>query len=338
MSRGQPLVLLLQVLHELQGCHRLGAGVSLEELAEACEVSTRTVRRKLEALGEAGIPVEKAKCDDGRTRYRVDHRLLPSTHVTFDPEEAAALYVAEGMMASMEGLPLVKEAREALEKASKGVPAALRRELTRHVEALRGSLQGQHEYAPYRVRFRDLVDAICERWPTEIDYRSPGRAEPRPYRVEPYLLHCHAGTVYLVARWEGRDGLSTYALDRIAAARPDTEATFARDPAFDPQRFVGESFGGYHEGELVDVSVRFEPAVAPVILERTWHGSQRTEQTPDGAVVVRLRTAGPTGVLHWAKAFLPHSRILAPAWLADRQRGEALAWAESLAAPVEPAP
>lgn len=319
------------VLRELQGCHRVGAGATLEELAESCGVSTRTVRRKLEALEEAGIPVEAVSCGDGRKRYRVDHTLLPATHVTFDPEEAAALYVAEGMMASMEGLPLVKEAREALAKATAGVPSGLRQDLTRHVEALRGSLQGQHEYGPYRARFLDLVDAIGERWPTDIDYRSPGRAEPRTYRVEPYLLHCQAGTVYLVARWEGRQSPTTYALDRIVAVRPDVEGSFVRDASFDPERFVAESFGGYHEGELVDVAVRFEAPVASLVLERTWSASQTVEETDDGGVVLRLRTAGPTGVLHWAKAFLPHSRILAPAWLAARQAEEARAWAERLA-------
>lgn len=330
MSRGEPLILLLKVLRHLQACHSAQLGATLEELAESCEVSTRTVRRKLKAIEEAGIPIAESTDDDRRKRYAIDHKLVPSTHVSFEPFEAAALFVADGMMAAMEGLPLAHEARGALEKATSGVPAAFRQELEQLLEAIHGSLQGRHEYAPFGMRFINLVDAISERWPVELDYRSRKREEARAHLVQPYLLHCQAGTVYLVARRPGYKKHLTFALDRIDAVRVHDDEQFDRDPLFHPETFVNESFGGYHEGAVVEVRVRFEASVAKVIRERKWHASQEIEDLSDGAIVAKFQTAGPTGVLHWSHSYLPHARVLEPIWLAERQLEAAREWVTSL--------
>jgi len=230
------------------------------------------------------------------------------------------------MMEAMEGLPLAKEARAALEKASSGVPAAFRQELEQLLGALHGSIQGRHAYAPFGTRFINLIDAVAERWPVEIDYRSLSRQQARTHQILPYMLHCQAGTVYLVARKPDSDKTLTFALDRIEAVRVHDDDQFERDPSFDPARFVAESFGGYHEGEVVEVRVRFEAAVAQVIVEREWHSSQQITELPDGAIEVSFRTAGPTGVMHWTHAYLPHAQVIAPDWLALRQVEAAREW------------
>ena len=123
MPRGEPLILLLKVLRFLQDAHAASLGPTIEEIAEACEVSTRTVRRKLQVLEQAGVAIEESFDDDRRKRYSLDHKLMPVAHVTFEPFEAAALFVADGMMAAMEGLPLAKEARGALERRPRACPS-----------------------------------------------------------------------------------------------------------------------------------------------------------------------------------------------------------------------
>lgn len=334
MPRSEPLILVLKVLRHLQDAHSASLGATLEEIAEACEVSTRTIRRKLKALEEAGIALEESIDDDRRKRYSVDHKTMPAAHVSFEPFEAAALFVADGMMAAMEGLPLAKEARAALDKATEGVPISFRHELKELVEALHGSLLSSHEYAPFGKRFVELIDAVAERWPVEIDYRSLTTPHTtKTHLIYPYLIHCQTGTVYVVARKDDQDRFLTFALDRIEAVRVRDEEQFVRDASFDAEAFVAESFNGYHEGEVVTVRVRFEAQIARVIRERSWHASQQLTELPDGALEVTFRTAGPTGVLHWSNSFVPHSRVLEPEHLAERQREAARAWVALLDAP-----
>jgi predicted DNA-binding transcriptional regulator YafY len=328
MARGEPLLLVLHVLRDLMDSWP--GGITLDDLAKDCEVSTRTVRRKLDVIDSAGLAFTKETDDDGQVRYRMDPKVLAAAHVTFEPYEAAALFVAGGMMKALAGLPLAKDAEDALEKVSDAVPLAFRTELRQSLAALHGSLHGTHDYGCFGKRFTDLVDAIGDRKAVEIDYQAAGRDEPRTHRVEPYLVHCHAGSVYLVARIVGRDNLSNFALDRIAEARVQEDETFARSADLDPVAFVDESFAGWHEGDVVEVRVRFEGPAASVVRERVWHPSQHLEELPDGSVELWLETAGPTGVLHWTQSFLPNAHVLEPAWLAERQCETLRAWLRRL--------
>ena len=106
MTRSEPLILLLKILRQLQACHSASMGATLEELAEACDVSTRTIRRKLKALMEAEIPIEESTDEERKKRYKVDHKLMPSSYVSFEPFEAAALFVADGMKVDFGRFPV----------------------------------------------------------------------------------------------------------------------------------------------------------------------------------------------------------------------------------------
>src|SRR5262245_15581548 len=48
-------------------------GVTIDELAALCDVTTRTIRRDLQALEEAGFPLfDDRSGDDGKTRWKVN--------------------------------------------------------------------------------------------------------------------------------------------------------------------------------------------------------------------------------------------------------------------------
>jgi DNA-binding transcriptional ArsR family regulator len=66
-ARGRALVRVLSALRQLQQTRR---GVTLEELAADGGVTTRTVRRDLEVLQEAGIPLLDVVDDEAMVRER----------------------------------------------------------------------------------------------------------------------------------------------------------------------------------------------------------------------------------------------------------------------------
>lgn len=75
MPRNLTLVRVLGELRQLQASRR---GATLRELAAEAGVTDRTVRRDLEALQAAGVPLVDDTDDAGRRRWRV-----------FDRKEAA---------------------------------------------------------------------------------------------------------------------------------------------------------------------------------------------------------------------------------------------------------
>src|SRR5262249_32742669 len=59
------------ILREIENAR--AAGVTIDELATLCDVTTRTIRRDLQALEEAGFPLyDDRSHDDGKTRWRVN--------------------------------------------------------------------------------------------------------------------------------------------------------------------------------------------------------------------------------------------------------------------------
>lgn len=63
---------LIRVLTELRALEASRVGLSLEELARQTAVSDRTVRRDLEALQAAGVPLIDVAADLGlKRRWRV---------------------------------------------------------------------------------------------------------------------------------------------------------------------------------------------------------------------------------------------------------------------------
>ena len=63
------------ILREIEGAR--GAGVTIDGLAAQCDVTTRTIRRDLQALEEAGFPIyDDRSRDDGRTRWTINGTVL----------------------------------------------------------------------------------------------------------------------------------------------------------------------------------------------------------------------------------------------------------------------
>ena len=76
-------------LLNLIGMLQAGRGYNAEALAQACEVSRRTIFRDLDALRQSGVSLEY---DEDQQRYYIPEAFfLPPTN--FTPEEALALIV-----------------------------------------------------------------------------------------------------------------------------------------------------------------------------------------------------------------------------------------------------
>ena len=76
-------------LLKLIGLLQAGKGYNVEALAEACNVTRRTIFRDLETLRQSGVPLS---FDEQQQRYHVcGTYYLPPTN--FTPEEALSLIV-----------------------------------------------------------------------------------------------------------------------------------------------------------------------------------------------------------------------------------------------------
>ena len=129
-----------------------------------------------------------------------------------------------------------------------------------------------------RLYLSQVISALRGRHPLRFTYRPYTRVNPtRDVVVEPYFLKIFRQRWY-VTGLNVRDGLvKTYALDRMEDVRVDAE-TFERDPSFDPESFVKDSFGIiFTQAEPRDVVIRTSPRQAKYLRALPLHPSQHEE-------------------------------------------------------------
>jgi predicted DNA-binding transcriptional regulator YafY len=194
-------------------------GRTAQRLADWLEVSTRTVKRDVAALQQAGLPVRATAGPGGG--YVLDGRAtLPPVNLT--PPQAVAVAVA---LAGAPDAPFATDGRAALEKVLDALGPAARAE----AERLGGRVwvrSGRGRPRPASV----VEQALLRRLVVAIRYRA-GSGQVTRRRVDPHLLARTGGHWYLVAWCRERDAPRWFRWDRIDAADLTTEPAVDHDPA-----------------------------------------------------------------------------------------------------------
>lgn len=193
--------------------------VTAAQVAEELEVSERTARRDLEALGMAGVPVYSMQGRNGGWRLAGGGRTDLSG---LTAAEARALFLVAGT--SSAATPQVKAA---LRKLTRALPEPFRPHAEAASEAVvvdpRGWDQTRDPGAgrPPPPFLDDVQRAVVEGEQVTLGYVARNR-EPSTREVHPLGLAAKGWAWYLVAGTEA--GLRTFRVDRITSVEPTGEA------------------------------------------------------------------------------------------------------------------
>ncbi len=296
---------LLAIVLELQARGKRRA----EDLAEAFEVSKRTIYRDMQALCEAGVPVVS---EPGSGYSLVDGYFLPPLRFTL--EEAMLLLLGSDVM----GHSFDAEYQAAAHNAGRKISGALPEDLRPQVESLRERIQffqsGRGAGAEHLPIIRR---AIVKQQTLRFHYhaRSGGAGGHSLDRdADPYGLAFVSGHWYMVAHCHLRGDIRNFRLDRIE--RPSLlPRLFARPADFEVAQ-VSRS-----ERDVV-VRVLFDANVARWVREDRLFYIESAQET-DSGLLVTLRVRHESDVLQWLLGWGARVRVLAPESLAQRLRAEA---------------
>jgi predicted DNA-binding transcriptional regulator YafY len=281
------IVLLLQVHGRL----------TAPQLAEHLETSERTIRRDLDALCVAGVPLYSKRGRGGGWQLLGGHRIDLSG---LTAGEAEALFVATAPGAS--GW-LAPGAAQALGAARRKVLAALPEPLRDAVRSATSAVlvdpsswrrgpAGPSE-PPDGAHLSALRAAVLSGVQVVLRYEPPGRpAEDR--RLHPYGLVCKQGTWYLVAGAPA--GLRTYRLSRVRAVTVTGEQA-ERPDGFDLARAWAGVQEGFARRAVPDLAV--DVAATPAgqrnleAVVGAWWPVEEVGTGPDGRCRLRVRFPDP---------------------------------------------
>lgn len=266
--------------------------VTTPALAERFEVSSRTIRRDIDTLCRAGIPLVTTRGTRGGISilpgYRVDRTLLTA------PEMQAIL-------AGLRSLDSVSGTRRYAQLMEKLLPG--------HTGLVPG---GEHLLIDlsswYKTslppKFETIRTAIEQARTIDFTYFSP-KGETRR-TAEPYTLVFHWSAWYVWA-WCGlREDFRLFKLNRMTALT--LGAPFVPRPAPPPDLEPERLFP-----PVWQVAVLFDPSCQWRLVEE--YGADSFTRRPDGKLLFRGRFPDRESVFSWLLTFGDRAELLAPAEL-----------------------
>jgi predicted DNA-binding transcriptional regulator YafY len=307
-----------QILREVES-HR--TGVTIHELAALAKVTTRTIRRDLQALQEAGFAVYDEGEDNETKRWHLNAQPFRAVQEGLSVADVAALYLSRSVVEGLSGWPLAEELRAAFAKLDQSLNPRMREFLSTLPQVL--STKAGPRAAKHSDRLVDatrrLFDAARDRRVTTMRYFSAASNRAKSYTVQPYRLALAHGGVYLVAWVPQYEQFRTFAVERIERLSV-SEETFRKTREL-PADLFGASMGVFW-GEPESIELEFEARVAPFVRGRVWHDSQQIEELPDGRLKMTLDVSNDWALRSWTLGFGASVKVIRPAALASSIKDE----------------
>ena len=193
------IVLLLQTHGQL----------TVGDLAARLEVSERTIRRDLEGLSGAGVPVYAQRGRGGGWALLGGHRIDLSG---LTASEAEALFTVAGPNALV-GVGVDPGVKSALHKLLAALPAPMREQAAAAGSAVLVDPVGWGRSSDQPAHLDELRQAVVAGVQVDISYAKRGQA-PTIRRLHPFGLVSKGGTWYLLAG--GDAGLRTFRVSRVS--------------------------------------------------------------------------------------------------------------------------
>jgi predicted DNA-binding transcriptional regulator YafY len=314
MPRNAEVIRQWTILREIERAR--GSGVTIDDLATECAVTTRTIRRDLQALEEAGFPLYDDRThDDGRTRWKMNGQAFKGLAAGLTLSELCALYFSRTLLESLSGTPFRDEVESAFEKLASVLTPHMRLfldQLPRVIATKADPMRRKDDPRQQQIIARAL-EATLHLRQAQLTYYSKSSDRTKTYLIHPYRLAYAQGGLYLLAYVPEYSEVRTFAIERV-------QDVSLLDDRFTPiEELPNDAFPhslGVHSGPPEAIEIEFQPAVADYVRAREWHPSQQLRDGESGSLLMTLNVCRDRALHSWILSFGPFARVIAPDALA----------------------
>jgi predicted DNA-binding transcriptional regulator YafY len=270
------LARLSKVEHLLYQCPD---GLTINAIAEKCDVCARTTRRDLEALAAIGVPM----WEDKSRRGIVPGYFLPP--ISFTLPEAMTIFLAARLLLAYSNTynPNIDST---FVKLNSAVPPPLRHQVTRTIDWMQKLNKDD--------RARRIMDTLAHAWingrKVRILYLALGRQNAIDRVIEPYFIQpaTFERANYVIAYCNHTRKMLTFKVDRIKDIEL-LEEHYSIPEDFDANKFLESAWGIAVYGKPVAIKLRFNAVIAQIVEETGWHPSQAVKMQRDGSAIVTFK-------------------------------------------------
>ena len=311
MAKGRPAKKYSQAgrVHDVIRLIEARHGITVTELADETGVDRRTIHRDLQAIQEAGYPLV-SEWEEGNKSYRFLTRFKDVPPISFTLQELMTLHFLRSQLDIFTGTPFHDDLETIFGKVRSVLPPRYAAHLERISRVSLPLLQGRRDYGKVTEQLRLLREALLYQYRVTLHYRTGGQKKPAEYRLDPYTLINFKGGLYLMGYAHNRNGIRTFAVERIDRVEVERER-FEIPEGFVPEEQLKSAFGIVDES-VMEVVIRFSPAVAHAVRDRIWHPGQTVAEEDDGGIRLAFTAGGTMEIVSWLLSYGCHAEVLAP--------------------------
>lgn len=318
MARNEQLIRQHKILQVLE---RLRFGATLDELRDTVvdelgltSLHTRSIRRDLEALTAAGMPITDEDTQRGRV-WNLSRSDKGLHKLAITSSELIALSMGRDLLLPLVGTQFWIGIESFWNKVRDQLPESVFEHYERYRRTLYVSGIPTKSYEKHQGILKTVNRAIQEHRQLEMDYQVPGRATSTR-TIEPYGVVLFSSSIYVIATETARDGEKTdklrhWKLDRFQAAKA-LDAWFKPHPDIDLNEHLGQSVGIFSGVEPTEYEIRLSEQAARWLAEDPWHSQQVLETQPDGSVTLRVTAYHDTEIIQRVLRLGAEAEILTP--------------------------
>ena len=303
-ERAEPKVVLLVRLLSAIDEGRFTFEELKDQIADEKPPSTRTLRRYLSVLADAGFPwfFDRAS---GTYRFAQGYSLR---RLNLSHRELLGLVTLKRLGSSLGGT-----FASAIEETTQKLLRSSDRRAEAAVETTSLAIRFESvamDDAVERV-FEQLQGAERERRRVGFGYTDKNGVRTQR-RADPYGFIVSNGRIYLVGYDHTRADMRVFAVDNVSGVAI-TPQTFEKPADFNLEAYGANSVSGVrHAATTAEVTVRFSPVVAKAAQAQQVARERRVALLGDGGVEITYRVADPLEIVRWSLGWGAEAEVLAP--------------------------
>jgi proteasome accessory factor B len=307
-ERGRQLLRILKLIKLFEHSR---FGLTINELRREMNVTRRTLYRDLDMMEDAGYRFVKEGGGGGFSKkWRFPPGMRKAPDKPYTEGELLSLYFCMNLLQPFRGTPLRDGVESLLAKIEATFPEKEREYFGDLVFTHVAKMTPSKDWRRHAATVSALSNACLEHRRVELSYRATDD-KTKSYSFSPYCIAYYGGDLYTIGWSELRKAVRTLRVDRILSIKP-TSQKFERPKDFDPDDYLGRSFGMYSEGPQEQVRIEFAAEAARSVREREWHPTQRIEEKAGGKAVLKMTVQGLPEVARWVLYHAPFARVLEP--------------------------
>jgi predicted DNA-binding transcriptional regulator YafY len=303
-ERAEPKVVLLVRLLSAIDEGRFAFEELKEEIGEEKPPSTRTLRRYLSVLSDAGFPWYFDRAS-GTYRFAEGYSLR---RLNLSHRELLGLVTLKRLGSSLGGT-----FASAIEETTQKLLRSSDRRAEAAVESTSFAIRFESVALDPEVEriFEQLQSAERDRRRVQFGYTDKNAVRTQR-QVDPYGFIVSSGRIYLVGYDHTRSDMRVFAVDNVSEVAI-TPQGFERPADFNLEAYGANSVSGVRHAEtLAEVTVRFSPVVAKAATLAQVARERRVAPREDGGVEVTYRVADPLEIVRWSLRWGTEAEVVAP--------------------------